>query len=118
MPAVNARWSGLTIDCADPQYLSAFYATLLGWQRAESLPGWVQLVAVDGPVINFQPVLEPKAGKNRLHLDISVDDIEEAVTAVYRLGGRSLNQRHDYDEGIVMVMADPEDNEFCLVQYF
>jgi hypothetical protein len=29
-----------------------------------------------------------------------------------------MDERHDYDEGIVMVMADPEGNEFCLVQYF
>jgi hypothetical protein len=28
-----------------------------------------------------------------------------------------MEERHDYDEGIVMVMADPEGNEFCLVQY-
>ncbi|MGD0928524.1 MAG: hypothetical protein ABR926_25395 [Streptosporangiaceae bacterium] len=26
--------------------------------------------------------------------------------------------RHDYDEGIVMVMHDPEGHEFCLVQYY
>lgn len=35
-----------------------------------------------------------------------------------RLGGRSMDERHDYDEGIVIVMADPEGNEFCLVEYF
>ena len=35
-----------------------------------------------------------------------------------RLGGRSMEERHDCDEGVVMVMADPEGNEFCLVQYF
>ena len=33
------------------------------------------------------------------------------------LGGRWLGERHDYDEGVVVVMADPEGNEFCLVQY-
>ena len=41
------------------------------------------------------------------------DDVER----VLRLGGRSLDQRHDYDEGVVVVIADPEGNEFCLVQY-
>jgi hypothetical protein len=41
---------------------------------------------------------------------ITVDCIE--------LGGRSLEQRYDYDGCVVMVMADPEGNEFCLVQHF
>lgn len=27
-------------------------------------------------------------------------------------------ERHDYDEGVVLVMQDPEDHEFCLVQYY
>jgi hypothetical protein len=34
------------------------------------------------------------------------------------LGGRFTGERHDYDEGAVVVMADPEGNEFCLVHYF
>ena len=33
-------------------------------------------------------------------------------------GGRAKDERHDYPEGIVMVMADPEGNEFCLIKYF
>jgi hypothetical protein len=37
---------------------------------------------------------------------------------VERLGGRWSGERHDYDEGVVMVMQDPEEHEFCLVQYY
>ncbi|MEV0158221.1 VOC family protein [Micromonospora sp. NPDC050686] len=37
---------------------------------------------------------------------------------VINLGGRFTGERHDYDEGVVVVMADPEDHEFCLVQYY
>jgi predicted enzyme related to lactoylglutathione lyase len=47
-----------------------------------------------------------------------VDDIDEGVRTVIALGGRSLDERHDYAEGVVVVMADPEANEFCLVQYY
>ncbi|GGN11940.1 putative enzyme related to lactoylglutathione lyase [Actinoplanes campanulatus] len=54
----------------------------------------------------------------RIHLDVTVDDIEEAMATVLALGGRSTGERHDYDEGVVVVMADPEDHEFCLVQYY
>ncbi len=41
-----------------------------------------------------------------------------AMTTVINLGGRFTGERHDYDEGVVVVMADPEDHEFCLVQYY
>ncbi|MEK8106528.1 VOC family protein [Micromonospora sp. M12] len=61
---------------------------------------------------------EPKAGKTRLHLDIAVTDIDEAVDRIGMLGGRWTGERHDYQEGAVLVMTDPEDNEFCVVQYY
>ncbi|WP_278263124.1 VOC family protein [Nocardia sp. AG03] len=57
-------------------------------------------------------------GKVRIHLDIEVGDIEAGRREVESLGGRWSGERHDYDEGVVMVMSDPEDHEFCLVQYF
>jgi hypothetical protein len=36
-----------------------------------------------------------------------------------RLGlrGSFTGERHDYDAGVVVVMADQEGNEFCLAQY-
>ena len=61
---------------------------------------------------------EPKDGKVRIHLDVTVEDIDEAVEGVVALGGRSTGERYEHDEGVVAVMADPEDHEFCLVQYF
>jgi predicted enzyme related to lactoylglutathione lyase len=113
-------WSGVTIDCADPGRLAAFWGALLGRSESPSLPGWRRLGTHSDtlPVINFQPVPEPKAGKARLHLDLTVEDIDTGIATVLKLGGRSLAQRHDYDEGIVVVVADPEGNEFCLTQYF
>jgi predicted enzyme related to lactoylglutathione lyase len=66
----------------------------------------------------FQPVTESKRGKVRIHLDVTVDDIDRAIKLVTSLGGRCTGERHDYDEGAVVVMADPEDHEFCLVQYY
>lgn len=53
----------------------------------------------------------------RIRLDISVDQIDEAMALVVDLGGRFTGERHDYDEGVVVVMADPEDHEFCPVEY-
>jgi hypothetical protein len=112
--------SAITIDCLDPARLAAFWGALLGQEEAPSLPAWRQLGVRGGPAlrINFQPVPEPKQGKTRIHLDVTVKDIHEGIRSVLRLGGRETGERHDYDEGIVVVMTDPEGNEFCVVQYF
>jgi predicted enzyme related to lactoylglutathione lyase len=113
-------WSGVTIDCLDPERVARFWSALLGREPGPSQDGWVYLGDRGDvqPRLIFQPVLEPKNGKVRIHLDVTVEDIDEAILAVTALGGRFTGERHDYDEGVVVVMADPEDHEFCLVQYF
>jgi len=113
-------WSGVTIDCIDPERVARFWSALLGREPGPSEDGWVYLGDRGDaqPRLIFQPVLEPKNGKVRIHLDVSVEDIDEAMLAATALGGRFTGERHDYDEGVVVVMADPEDHEFCMVQYF
>jgi predicted enzyme related to lactoylglutathione lyase len=112
--------SGVTFDCADPQRVARFWSALVGRPPGPSEDGWVYLGERGDPQprLVFQPVPEPKAGKVRIHLDVTVDDIDAAVELVIELGGRCTGERHDYDEGAVVVMADPEDHEFCLVQYY
>jgi predicted enzyme related to lactoylglutathione lyase len=112
--------SGVTIDCRDAQRVARFWSALLGREPGPSQDGWVYLGHRGDPQprLVFQPVPEPKAGKVRIHLDVTVDDVDEAIKLVTALGGRSTGERHDYDEGAVVVMADPEDHEFCLVQYY
>jgi predicted enzyme related to lactoylglutathione lyase len=100
--------------------VSAFWAALFDAELREPLPGWRRLgpLTEGAPALNFQPVPEPKRGKTRIHLDLRVDDLAAAVARVEELGGSDLGERHEYAEGSVVVMADPEGNEFCLVQYF
>jgi predicted enzyme related to lactoylglutathione lyase len=117
------RLGGITIDCADPARLASFWSALLdtaiirehgddaGWARVGSRLD-------DRPRLTFQRVPEPKIAKVRIHLDIQVDDIGAARLQVEDLGGRWSGERHDYDEGVVMVMHDPEGHEFCLIQYY
>ncbi|OBB37210.1 VOC family protein [Mycobacterium sp. 852002-51961_SCH5331710] len=117
------RWSGLTIDCADPVRMSTFWATLLDIPVSSEHgddPDWATVGSRSGPLprLTFQRVPEPKATKVRIHLDVEVDDIAAARDRVEALGGRWTGVRHDYDEGVVLVMLDPEDHEFCLVQYY
>lgn len=116
---MRTYWSGVTVDCADPVRLAEFWSALLDREAEPGLPGWMQLVSRHDhqPRINFQPVTEPKCGKVRIHMDITVDGIDEAIRQVIGLGGRETGERHEYPEGTVVVLKDPEDNEFCIVQY-
>lgn len=113
-------WSGVTFDCLDPERVARFWSALLGREPGPSQDGWIYLGqrGDSQPRLVFQPVPEPKMGKVRIHLDVTVDDIDEAIELVITLGGRSTGERRDYDEGVVVVMADPEEHEFCLVQYY
>ena len=84
MATTGFRLSGITIDCLDPHLVARFWAGLLGGEPRASLPGWYELRERFGLRINFQPVRELKTGKARIHLDLTVDDIDRAVEAVMR----------------------------------
>ncbi|MGW7527910.1 VOC family protein [Streptomyces sp. NPDC054783] len=63
----------------------------------------------------FQRVPEPKAVKNRLHLDLHAGAGRRAdeVARLRALGARVLNEVGE-PSGTWVVMADPEGNEFCV----
>jgi len=113
-------WSGVTIDCVDPERVARFWSAFLGRQPGPSQEGWFYLGERGDPQprLVFQPVPESAMGKVRIHLDVTVDDMDGAIAAVVKLGGWATGERHDHDEGMVVVMADPEGHEFCLVQYY
>jgi predicted enzyme related to lactoylglutathione lyase len=117
------RLAGITIDCTDPTRLASFWSALLDVALTDEHgdePGWATVGSRldDQPRLTFQRVAEPKATKVRIHLDIQVDDVDTAREQVECLGGSWSGERHDYDEGVVMIMHDPEEHEFCLVQYY
>jgi predicted enzyme related to lactoylglutathione lyase len=116
------RLSGITIDCADPASLARFWSRLLDRRLSDEHegPDWATVGSRldEAPRLTFQRVPEPKQGKVRLHLDVQVVDVDAGRVQVEELGGRWTGERHDYPgEGVVLVMADPEGHEFCIVQY-
>jgi predicted enzyme related to lactoylglutathione lyase len=119
LPVGSLGW--IQIDCPDPEGLASFWAEVLGVSIASRLgdpPQFVNLAAVSAgaPQVCFQRVPEHKTAKNRLHLDIAVDDVEVATARIVDLGGRRRDD-HDFREhGYAWRrMADPEGNEFCLI---
>jgi predicted enzyme related to lactoylglutathione lyase len=68
----------------------------------------------DGLTVGFQRVADAKLGKNRVHLDLVVDDLDQATAEIENLGGRWLEPGNTRElEGFQWrCMADPEGNEF------
>ena len=64
------------------------------------------------PRLWFQRVPQPKSGKNRVHLDLRADDLDQEVARLVGLGASVLYARTTDD---LVVMGDPEGNEFCLL---
>ena len=67
------------------------------------------------PDLVLQEFPEAKSGKNRVHLDIEVPDLEEGLNRVNSAGGR-LVARVVNEFGGHLVCADPDGNEFCLTR--
>ncbi|AKK07805.1 hypothetical protein CTEST_01730 [Corynebacterium testudinoris] len=66
----------------------------------------------------FVPVPEPKAVKNRLHLDLAAhvsQDREAEIDRLLRLGATRVNVGQDEEAVTWTVLADPEGNEFCVL---
>ena len=114
----------LVVDAADPSRQAAFWADALGWIVAADEPGEAAVCPAGfgypGPAalpLVFVPVKERKTTKNRVHLDLSTTSAEHQAAEVERLLGLGA-VRLDIGQGPVAweVLADPEGNEFCVLE--
>ncbi len=107
----------LAIDSTDPKRLTQFWCAVLGVE-VDSTVGDGQFIMLsptkDGLTVGFQRVPEEKTGKNRVHLDLIVEDLDAATAEIVALGGRWLEPGNTRElEGFQWrTMADPEGNEF------
>jgi hypothetical protein len=107
----------LVLDCADPKKLVEFWREALHYREYYTDDSIAVLVPTEGiasPLV-LQGVPEPKAGKNRMHLDIVVDDIEPEIARLQALGAQRVDEGVQNMGDVKWVrMADPEQNEFCV----
>ena len=104
----------VTFDCADAVRLATFWATALGSDVDEdSTPAkaFVEPAGWGAPTLWFQRVPEGKTAKNRLHFDLRAPG-GRVADEVARLAGLGASVVHD--GGGLVVMRDPEGNEFCV----
>ena len=111
----------LCFDANDPLRLARFWAEALHWDVGHESGEVISLVPTDGTrfQIDFARVPEPKgAPANRLHIDLtttSLDDQTETVARLVELGGRHIDiGQGEHDKQVVL--ADPESNEFCVIE--
>jgi catechol 2,3-dioxygenase-like lactoylglutathione lyase family enzyme len=109
-------WEQVVIGTGDPATLGRWWCEALGWVVVDDSPPVFEIQPqLDRlPGILFLPVDEPKQGKNRLHIDLRPDDQAAEVERLIGLGA----SRVDIGQGDVswVVLADPEGNEFCVLQ--
>ena len=107
----------LVLDCTEPAKLVAFWREALDYREYFTDTSFAVLVPKEGnaPPLVLQGVPEPRVGKNRMHLDIVVDDIEAEVERLQALGATRLDEGHQHFGDTLWVrMSDPEHNEFCV----
>lgn len=106
----------ITFDCSDAGHLCAFWAKALGCPvDAEATAFFALLTPDDGLRLLFLQVPEPKAIKNRLHFDLAADDRPAEVERLLHLGAMRISDHDEFGHSWT-VLADPEGNEFCVVQ--
>ncbi|HXQ19378.1 MAG TPA: VOC family protein [Acidimicrobiales bacterium] len=107
----------VAIDCADPDRLAGFWCAALDYRPGPAAPPYVTLLPKSGagiPVV-LQAVPEPKRGKNRVHLDLYVEDHEAEAARLIALGASRIDLGVAETAGCHwIVLADPEGNEFCV----
>jgi catechol 2,3-dioxygenase-like lactoylglutathione lyase family enzyme len=115
------RLSAVVLDAPDAGELADFYRRLLGWEMKVDEGDWVMLERPDGGTsLSFQteefyvrPVWPGAADEQlmMLHLDIEVDDLDEAGAHAVAQGA-ILAEFQPQDD--VRVYLDPAGHPFCL----
>ena len=123
-----SKFTELTVDCKDPRPLADFWCAVLGYRIVDEDSDGVEIAAWDTqatrsqagplpPTLLFIRVPEGKTVKNRLHIDVNPTDRDrdDEVERLLALGASRADVGQGPDVSWV-VLADPEGNEFCVLQ--
>lgn len=117
---MTSHLHALSFDANDPLGLARFWAGVLGWESVDGPDAGIALLPNDdtGFRLRFLASQERKAGPNQMHFDLtstSLEDQQETVARSLGLGARHIDIGQRPEEGHV-VLADPEGNEFCVIE--
>jgi catechol 2,3-dioxygenase-like lactoylglutathione lyase family enzyme len=114
------RLGATSIDCPDPAALADFWGALLGMHRLVESPDGSVIAITDGAqtlammrVADYVAPTWPGPGQlQQMHLDVSVNDLDDAVERAVALGARVAE--HQQDPASWRVLLDPAGHPFCL----
>ena len=116
----------IVIDCSDLDVSARFWSGVLGYTAGP--PGrhgeagsdryrGLQPDSGAGIDVLLQRVPDVKGQKNRLHLDLRTPDLDAEVRRVLDLGATLLTSEPVTEDGWFWhILADPDGNEFCVLQ--
>ncbi|WP_338701779.1 VOC family protein [Streptomyces sp. Q6] len=118
---LRMRLAAITLDCADPLALAAFYERATGLVPHPDSDGeFAGLTRGDGLFLGFQRVDGYRAPRwpgqdvpQQVHLDFAVADLDAAEAELLRLGAGAPASQPDKER--FRVLTDPAGHPFCLV---
>jgi predicted enzyme related to lactoylglutathione lyase len=116
----RSRLCHFVIDCDDLDRGTEFWRNALDATEEQlyeaSSQVYRQLRLPDSDIrVLLQRTDDPKASKERMHLDIETDDVEAEVKRLEALGATRWD--HQTERGYdFWVLRDPWGNEFCVLQ--
>ena len=120
---MTTRLTSVVIDAADPGALANWWSDAIGWPITDVDPDEVVVEpagneqSYDVPALVFGIGEDPKTTKNRVHLDLASDSLDNQAAIVERLVAAGATHV-DVGQADVpwVVLADPEGNEFCVLE--
>ncbi|MFJ3794517.1 VOC family protein [Kitasatospora sp. NPDC090091] len=117
---LQMKLTAITLDCADPEELAAFYREATGFEPHPKSDGdFAGLTRADGLFIGFQRVDDYRAPRwpdrtapQQVHLDFAVADLDEAEALLLELGAVKPAFQPGGDRW--RVLLDPAGHPFCL----
>jgi len=103
----------VSIDTNDLAGARTFWQSVTGYEIASSDDDttYFKDPKGTGTGLSLQRVPEPRSGKNRIHVDLTTDDLDGEVKRIIDLGATEVA---DFRSGGWVVLADPEGNQFCV----
>ncbi|MEU9187378.1 VOC family protein [Streptomyces sp. NPDC048484] len=117
---MSSQLFALCFHANQPLSLARFWSEFLGWEMTDDPHDGLTLLPSDdtGFRLRFLPTQERKVDQNQMHFDLtstSLEDQQQTVARALELGAQHIDIGQRPEEGHV-VLADPEGNEFCVIE--
>lgn len=113
--------AAIVVDTENPLRLAEFWSAASGWPVTHDSASYagIRSATGQGPWLEFLRTPQALCERSRLHLDLMAfptDDPAEEAARLQAAGAHPISFDRPAPNAPVVVLADPETNEFCLLQ--